>query len=546
MRGDKLVFYLVTSRAAVGGYCLLCSTGLYGARQCSSTKHMRVFSSAFALVAKLQYFKMQAWVQNAPDAQVRVWTQLLRRAEHTRFGEQYGFSSIETIDQFRERVPIHSYETTKPYIDAVMRGQQNVLWDQTIEWMAKSSGTTSDRSKFIPVSESSLEMNHFRASRELLYAYYYHYPDSQLLNGKMVVVGGSHQVSALYGGVQYGDLSAVLLQNEPWLGRYLRVPELSIALMDEWEEKIERLARATMGENVTALAGVPTWSLVLLRKIIELKKASSIAEVWPNFELFVHGGVNFLPYRENFDRIIGKPIRYHNVYNASEGFIAFQDQPDADDLLLLADHAVFYEFLPLDQLDSPHPKTQLLSEVRCGQVYAPVLSTTGGLWRYLIGDTLEFTSLEPYRVKVVGRTKQFINAFGEEVMVANTDAAIAKACAQSQALLVDYTVAPLYFSENERDRSAAHEWLVEFEREPTDFSAFVQDLDCALQELNSDYEAKRHKGIALRLPVVHFLPRGTFEHWLKQKGKLGGQHKVPRLANHRGYMEEIKAFTTGL
>lgn len=499
---------------------------------------MRLLSQVFSKLARFRYPHMCQWREQVWDCQQNLLMDLLRRAEQSDFGIKYGFSSIFSVREFIERVPITPYEEFYPYVQQIIEGQKHVSWDEPIEWMAKSSGTTSARSKFIPVSASSLKENHYKVAKELLFNYYYRYEDAAILSGKMLVLGGSHQVASMNENLQYGDLSAVLMQNEPILGRYLRVPELHIALMDEWEQKIECLAQATMNEPITAFAGVPTWSLVLLRRILELKGASCIAEVWPKLELYLHGGVNFDPYRQNFAKIIGKSIRYLDVYNASEGFFAFQDT-DESGMALMLEHGIFYEFLPLSELHNKRQYTLLLPEVELGVPYALVISTAGGLWRYLVGDVIEFTNLEPHRIKVTGRTRQFINAFGEEVIVENADCAITQACNATNALLRDYTVAPIYF--NLENRGAAHEWLVEFERPPNDINNFTRILDHTLQEVNSDYEAKRYRDTALGFPLLQVLPSGSFATWLKAKGKLGGQHKVPRLCNTREYVEELKA-----
>jgi hypothetical protein len=329
----------------------------------------------------------------------------------------------------------------------------------------------------------------------------------------------------------------VLIQNTPFWGHWIRTPELSVALLDEWENKIEKLARITMNENVTSLVGVPTWTIVLIKRILELSGKQYLKEVWPNLELYVHGGVSFVPYREQLDRLIGKPINYLEIYNASEGFIAGQDKPDEDGMLLYTDHGIFYEFMPVDEYGKDKPETIGLKDVVLNKNYALVISTNGGLWRYLIGDTIQFLSLQPYKIKVTGRLKHYINAFGEEIIVDNSDNAIAIASEKTGAIVTDYTAAPVYFSDNS---NGAHEWLIEFDKEPDDLNKFTFELDNALKSINSDYEAKRHKNIALRMPIVHALKKGTFTEWLRSKGKLGGQHKVPRLSNERTLLEEIK------
>jgi hypothetical protein len=422
-----------------------------------------------------------------------------------------------------------------------MNGEQNILWNSPIYWFAKSSGTTSDKSKFIPVSEESLQDGHYKASKDVLSLYYQFNPDSALLTGKALVIGGSHTINPVNQEAQYGDLSAVLLQNSPFWGHWLRTPELGIALMDEWENKIEKLAETTISENVTSISGVPTWTLVLFKRILEITGKSCMAEVWPSLELYMHGGVSFTPYKEQFQKLIGKEITYLDMYNASEGFFAAQEDPSNNGMLLFTDHGIFMEFMPIEEYGSPNPKTIGLNKVEIGVNYALVISTNAGLWRYLLGDTVQFTSVSPFRIKVSGRLKHFINAFGEELIVDNADRAIAMASEKTGAIVNDYTAAPVYFSENS---NGAHEWLIEFEKEPTSLKEFTQVLDSALKEVNSDYEAKRQKDIALRMPVLHSVRKGIFTEWLRQKGKLGGQHKVPRLSNERKCVDEILQLNT--
>jgi hypothetical protein len=418
----------------------------------------------------------------------------------------------------------------------MLNGEENVLWNTPIHWFAKSSGTSNNKSKFIPVSEESLQENHFKASKDVLTNYYNNFPSSDLLTGKGLVVGGSHQLNHLNEEIQYGDLSAVLMQNTPFWGHWLRTPELSVALMDNWETKIETLARSTAKENVTSLAGVPTWTLILLKRILEITKQKKIIDVWPNLELYINGGVSFVPYREQFEKIIGKPINYLEIYNASEGFFAGQECPTLDGMTLFTEHGVFYEFMPIEEYGKPNPKTIGLDKVEVDKNYALIISTTGGLWRYLIGDTIKFTSINPYRIKVTGRLKHYINAFGEEVIIDNTDKAIAIASQKTNSVVTDYTAAPVYFSDH---KNGAHEWLIEFEQEPESMEAFVFELDNALKEQNSDYEAKRFKNIALEMPHVKKLPAGTFNQWLQKKNQVGGQHKIPRLSNERKIIEDI-------
>lgn len=484
----------------------------------------------------MRSWRIDAWKNHPEDSQREVLQDLVTSAQYTEFGKKYNFSKLFNVKAFKKAVPIHEYNDIKPYIQRIMNGEQNILWNTPVTWFAKSSGTTSDKSKFIPVTDESLQDCHYKAAKDVLTMYYNFNPDSDLLTGKGLVIGGSHTINQVNEEVHCGDLSAVLLQNTPFYGSWLKTPELSIALMDEWEEKIEKLAQSTIRENITSISGVPTWTLVLFKRILEMTGKSFIGEVWPNLELYMHGGVSFTPYRDQFDKLMGKKINYLEMYNASEGFIAAQETPGDQGLLLFVDHGIFMEFMPVSEYGKKDPVTVGLNRVELGKNYALVISTNGGLWRYLLGDTIQFTSLRPYKIIVSGRLKHYINAFGEEVIVDNTDRAISIASEKCSAIVNDYTAAPVYFSD---DNNGAHEWLVEFEREPADLNIFTAELDKALKELNSDYEAKRHKNIALRMPILHALKKGTFNNWLKSRGKLGGQHKVPRLSNERTLLEEI-------
>ena len=431
---------------------------------------MKLLSPAISRLARLRYWKVQQWSEHPREAQREVLQDLVTMAQYTEIGRQYGLSHLFSVKEFKQRIPIHEYEDLKPYIERMMQGEPNVLWNTPINWFAKSSGTTSDRSKFIPVSEESLKDGHYKAARDILTLYYANFPDSDLLTGKGLVVGGSHQINKLNDEIHYGDLSAVLLQNAPFYGQWVRTPELAIALMDEWETKIEKLAASTIRENVTSLSGVPTWTLLLLKRILDITGKNHISDVWPNLELYIHGGVSFTPYREQFARVLGKDISYLEIYNASEGFFAAQDHPHEEGMLLFLDHGIFYEFMPIAEYGKPNPQTIGLLDVELNKQYAMVISTNGGLWRYLLGDTIEFTSLNPFRVKVSGRLKHFINAFGEEVIIDNTDKAIAIASEIVNVVVNDYTAAPIYFSEL---GNGAHEWVIEFEQEPADMARFT-------------------------------------------------------------------------
>ncbi|MDE3182169.1 MAG: GH3 auxin-responsive promoter family protein [Bacteroidota bacterium] len=497
---------------------------------------MKLLSPVISHLARMRLWGVENWISYPILAQRNVLQHLVTQAQYTEFGRKYHFSRLFTVKDFKSRIPIHEYDDLKPYIKRMMEGEQNILWNTPINWFAKSSGTTSDKSKFIPISDESLKDIHFKGSKDVVSNYYKNFPDSDLLTGKSLVVGGSHQVYSLDEDIQYGDLSAVLMQNTPFWGHWIRTPELRIALLDEWESKIEQLANTTVNENVTSLAGVPTWTIILIKRILQISGKKTLKEVWPNLELYMHGGVSFTPYREQINKLIGEPINYLEMYNASEGFFAAQNMPDDEGLLLYTDHGIFYEFLPVEEYGKQNAKTIGLKQVELNKNYALVITTNGGLWRYLVGDTIQFTSLKPFKIRVTGRLKHYMNAFGEEVIVDNADNAIAIASAKTNAIVKDYTAAPVFFTE---ENNGAHQWLIEFETPPEDIKLFTFELDEALKSLNSDYEAKRYKNIALSLPVVHSLQKDTFNKWLKSKGKLGGQHKVPRLNNERKMIEEI-------
>jgi len=502
---------------------------------------MSIISPAFKGFIKLRQSAIDNFTLNPIDTQQQVFNHLIGSAQFTEYGKKHHFEKINSIAEFKQRVPINDYDTLKPYIQRILEGNQNVLWPSPITWFAKSSGTTSDKSKFIPVSKESLDEMHYRAGRDVLALYLRRFPQSGITSGKCLMIGGSNQINQLNADSYFGDLSAVMLQNMPLAGQLFRTPELSIALMNEWEEKIEAIAHTTIHENVTYIAGVPTWTIVLIKRLFELTGTDNLLDIWPNLKLYIHGGVSFKPYRKQFEEYIKSPnMHYLETYNASEGFFAAQDDLDNEGMLLFVNHGTFYEFMPIEEYGKEDPQTLQLKDVEVGKKYALIISTNGGLWRYQVGDTIQFTSLDPYRIKVVGRLKHFINAFGEELIVDNSDQAIAMACEQTGAMVNDYTAAPVYMT---GQSNGAHEWIIEFEKLPCPLPVFVAALDKALQKINSDYEAKRHKDIALRMPIVHVMPKDGFNRWLKDKGKLGGQNKVPRLSNERNYLEEMLPYT---
>jgi hypothetical protein len=471
------------------------------------------------------------------DIQQEMLFKLLNKAADTEWGRKYDFASIDSIKSFQQRIPIQTYEDVKPYISRLRKGESNLLWPGEIKWFAKSSGTTSDKSKYIPVSKDSLEECHFRGGRDVLAIYTHNNPDSKIFSGKGLTLGGSHKIDNFNNQSYYGDLSAILIENLPFWTEFIRTPSFEVALLDKWEEKLEKIARETVNENVTNIAGVPSWNLVMIKYILEFAKKDNLLDIWPNLELFIHGGVSFTPYREQFRKIIpSENMHYLEAYNASEGFFAIQDETDKSDMLLMLDYGIFYEFIPLSEIDSPSPKAYNISEVKKNVNYAMIITTNGGLWRYLIGDTVKFTSLYPHKILISGRTKHFINAFGEEIIIDNAEKALEIACKKTNAEISDYTAAPVFMT---HDKKGAHEWLIEFIVPPSDPDYFASILDHALMSVNSDYEAKRYKNITLDKPIVRLAEKGTFYQWLKAKEKLGGQNKVPRLANDRKYIDEL-------
>lgn len=500
------------------------------------------------------------WIAHPYALQQRVLDQLLAQAKNTAFGRAHDFEQLHTLSDYKRAVPVHDYDDLKGTILNMLDGQPNLLWPGLVRYFAKSSGTTSDKSKYIPVSNDALRHNHYKGSKDLMALYCAANPKSRLYTGKGLAMGGSQQILSYHNiestdkatnkrnpSIRVGDLSAILLAKIPAVGRYLRTPPLEVATMPDWEEKLALTAQIAVQQNITHLAGVPTWNLLLLKKILAQTGKAHLGEIWPNLELYFHGGVNFEPYRAQFSELIPLPaMQYWQTYNASEGFFALQENPFRDDMLLMTNAGIFYEFMPLEELGNAYPQTLDISEVEVGHTYAIVISTNGGLWRYLLGDTVRITTLNPFRITVAGRTKQYINAFGEEVMVENTDHALKQACLQTGAAVSDYTAAPFYADTSNCDlggnHAGGHEWLIEFERAPDSSANFARLLDKGLQAVNSDYEAKRFNDIAMLPPRIGVLPKGTFYSWLKSKGKLGGQHKVPRLANNRLILEDIKQF----
>ena len=497
---------------------------------------MALVNSIASWVLKKRLHQIDLFRKYPHEVQNECFSKLISAAKDTEFGKKYKFSKIKNVNDFRKSVPIHDYEDIKDYILRIKHGEQNLLWPSEIKWFAKSSGTTNDKSKFIPVSKESLEECHYKGGKDLLSIYLNANPESELFTGKGLVIGGSSEVNQFSKNSYYGDLSSIIIKNLPYWAEYIRTPSIEIALLPDWEEKLEKIALAGSKEDVTSIAGVPSWNLTVINRILEITGAKNMLEVWPNFELYAHGGVNFTPYREKFKELFpSDKVAYLETYNASEGFIGLQDRFDGNnDVLLMLDYGIFYEFLPLEELHAKKSKTVLLDEVEIGKEYAIIISTNAGLWRYLLGDTVQFTTLKPYRIKISGRTKYFINAFGEEVMAENAEHALKHACENTGARIYEYTAGP-YFTK----LGGGHEWIIEFEKEPKDLSFFADVLDTSLKSVNSDYEAKRYKNLNMQAPIVNSANKNTFYKWLKSKGKLGGQNKVPRLSNDRKILNEI-------
>ncbi len=485
------------------------------------------------------YRPVETFVNDPYGIQQKTLQRLLRHGCRTRYGNDHHFARVSDEDAFRRIVPVATYEYLRPYLDRIIvEKQKNVLWDTPVKWFAMSSGTTEEKSKYIPVTRESLKNGNYRAGYHMLGIYAHHHPDTSFVLGKSLVLGGSQQINRIGDGIYTADISAILMKNLPALARRRRTPE-KIALLPDWDEKLQKLAEYAMGADIRSLVGVPSWMLVLLKKIVN-DSGCMITEIWPNLEVFFHGGVSFIPFQEQYEKLVSSDrMRYWETYNASEGFFGVQFAPGSKDLLLLLDNEVYYEFIPAEQWMKENPEAIPLSGVETGRQYAMVISTSGGLWRYKIGDTVEFTSTDPYLFRLTGRTRQFINAFGEELIVDNADRALDEACRITGAKITEYTAAPIFFGDS---NNGAHEWLIEFETAPCDLSLFIESLDESLKRLNSDYEAKRSYNLSLSPPVVKVMGSGLFYEWMKQREKVGGQHKVPKLANDRKYVDSILQF----
>ncbi|MDB4175769.1 GH3 auxin-responsive promoter family protein [Flavobacteriaceae bacterium] len=495
-----------------------------------------IVNSLASWFLKKRFHQIELFLKYPIDVQNELLEHLLHTAKNTEIGKQYDFSSISTYREFAERVPVTSYEDNHLQIERARRGESNIFWPTPIKWFAKSSGTTNSKSKFIPVSSASLEHCHYASSKDLLCMYLNNNPDANLFLGKSLRLGGSKELYKENATV-YGDLSAILIDNMPFWAEYSSTPNNEVSLMADWELKMQAIVDQTIQENVTSLAGVPSWMLVLLNNVLESTGKSNLFEIWPNLEVYFHGGVNFDPYIEQYNAILPKEnFRYYEIYNASEGFFAIQDRNANKELLLMLDYGIFYEFIPMDTYGSASEKIIPLEQVQVAKNYAIVITTNAGLWRYKIGDTVRFTSISPFRIKVTGRTKHHINVFGEELIIENAEMALKQASKHTQCEIADYTAAPIFMEGREK---GAHEWIIEFKTPPKDLSLFTKSLDNALMDVNSDYQAKRFNNTTLNMPKVHVARQRLFYDWLKQKNKLGGQHKVPRLSNKRDLIEQL-------
>jgi hypothetical protein len=497
-----------------------------------------IVNSIASWFLKKRFHQIELFLKYPNEVQNELLLQLIDIAKDTEIGKQYDFASIKNYRTFAERIPIKNYDGWQDVIERSRKGEHNIFWPTPIKWFAKSSGTTRAKSKFIPVSEESLEDCHYAAGKDLLCMYLNNNEESQLFTGKSLRLGGSKELYRENGTV-FGDLSAILIDNMPFWAEFSSTPSNKVSLMSNWEHKMQAIVNETIQENVTSLAGVPSWMLVLLNNVLETTGRQNLHDVWPNLEVYFHGGVSFTPYHEQYKKILSKKdFKYYEIYNASEGFFAIQDQNNSNELLLMLDYGIFYEFIPMSIYGTSEETAIPLSEVKLNQNYAVIITTNAGLWRYKIGDTIRFTSISPYRIKVSGRTKHFINVFGEELIIENAEQALKKVCKRTKAEIIEYTAAPIFMEGKEK---GAHEWLIEFKTPPKDINYFNELFDNALKALNSDYEAKRYNNITLNKPKINIARKNLFYDWLKQNNKLGGQHKVPRLSNTRDYMNELLA-----
>ena len=490
---------------------------------------------------KKRFHQIELFLKYPNEVQTELLLNLIETAKDTQIGKKFDFESIHNYRTFAERIPISTYEEYHDIIERSRNGETNIFWPTPIKWFAKSSGTTNAKSKFIPVSTESLEDCHYAAGKDLLCMYLNNNENSQMFTGKSLRLGGSKELYRENGTV-FGDLSAILIDNMPLWAEFSSTPSNKVSLMSDWEYKMQAIVDETINENVTSLTGVPSWMLVLLNNVLETTGKNNLFDIWPNLEVYFHGGVSFTPYKDQYKKILPKSgFKYYEIYNASEGFFAIQDKNNSSDLLLMLDYGIFYEFIPMDTYGTSKQKVISLSEVKLNQNYAVIITTNAGLWRYKIGDTVRFTSINPYRIRVSGRTKHHINVFGEELIIENAEGALQTACKKKNSQIVDYKAAPIFMKGKEK---GAHEWIIEFKTAPEDINYFNELFDNALKALNSDYEAKRYNNITLNKPSIHVARKNLFYDWLKQNNKLGGQHKVPRLSNTRDYIDELLKLNT--
>lgn len=483
--------------------------------------------------------ELERYINEGEEMQHEILQYLVKRGKDTEYGRKYLFSTINNYKDFAQNIPLNTYEELKGYIDRMRHGERNILWAGQVKWYAKSSGTTNDKSKFIPITHEGLQNVHYQGGKDVLAYYLSNNPDSKLFSGKGLILGGSHSPNYNLPNSLVGDLSAILIENINPLANLVRVPSKEVALLSDFEVKRDKIAREVLSQNVTNISGVPSWMLSVLVRVMELSGKKHLQEVWPNLEVFFHGGIAFTPYREQYEQLITKQdMHYMETYNASEGFFGIQDDPNDKSMLLMLDYGVYYEFLPMDEFENEKPNIVPLEGVEVGRNYAMIISTVCGLWRYEIGDTIQFTSVHPYKFVITGRTKYFINAFGEELIMDNAEKGIEAACKATGAQISDYTAAPIFMDSNAKCR---HQWLIEFTKMPDSISDFERILDSKLQEINSDYEAKRFHDVTLQQLEVVVARKDLFNDWLKSKGKLGGQHKIPRLSNSRKNIDEMLA-----
>ncbi len=498
---------------------------------------MMFFNNIFAWLIKKRLQQIEFFKNNPSVVQQKLLKDMILKCSSTKFGELFSFKEIKNYIDFTQKVPIQDYTSIYTFIEETLTGKKNILWKGSTHWFSKSSGTTSHRSKILPVTKEHLYDCHYKGGKDLLSLYYHNYPNRKLYNGKHLIIGGSSEINILDKKSYIGDLSAIIIKNLPFWAEIRRTPSRETSLLSNWEEKLDKLVRETIEEDVYILAGVPSWTLVLLKRILEFTGKKSIKEVWPNLELYMHGGVNFSPYKAEFESIIGEKINYVETYNSSEGFYGIQDQPETNELLLMLDYGIFYEFIPVEEFNGLNSKKVIpIEDVEINKNYALVISTNAGLWRYIIGDTILFTCTSPYRFKITGRTTQCLNVFGEEVIVENADRAIAETCKETNAFIKDYAVFPIFPKNNQK---GGHEWFIEFSKQPNNLNEFTVILDNKLQSINSDYAAKRQGDFVLTFPKIHILIENTFELWLKKQNKLGGQHKIPRLNSTREIADQL-------